>query len=149
MSSQPTSESEGHMSCECYNAPICGCDTSCSTGSICMSDNVNDNYQTCTVCDGDKSDPCNVWYVDGICKLDQLTYDQVWCVLSRVPRAKEDLMKITTDPVLLSLARDSRLVSDESDSDITASNLINKGVPGAGTLPFYTVFKGNTDGSVY
>ena len=131
------------MSCECPNPQVCDCASLCSTKQFCMSDNVNDNYQTCTVCDGDKSDPCNVWYVNGICKLDQLTYDQVWCVLSRVPRAKEDLMKITTDPILLSLARDTRLVSDEIESDKAAADLINKGVPGAGTLPYYTVFKGN------
>lgn len=130
------------MSCGCPNAPVCGC-------SITMTDDVNPNYQTCTVCDGDKSDPCNVWYVNGICKLDQLTYDQVWCVLERVPRAKTDLMKITKDPTLLSLARDSILVSDDIECDKAASDLINKGrAPGAGTLPYYTLFRGNSDGSI-
>jgi hypothetical protein len=130
------------MSCSCPNAPACGCGFS-------MTDDVNPIYQVCSVCDGDKSDPCNVWYVNGVCKLDQLTYDQVWAVLERVPRAKADLMKITTDPTLLSLARDAKLVSDEIESDEAASDLINKGRgSGAGTLPYYTLIKGNSDGSI-
>jgi len=130
------------MSCGCPTAPACGCDFS-------MSDNVNDNYQYCTVCDGDKSDSCNIWYVDGVCKLDQLTYDQVWLILERIPRAKQDLLNITTDPTLRSLANDSHLISDEIESDKAASDLINKGRgTGAGTLPFYTVIRGNSDGSI-
>lgn len=128
--------------CACPTKPFCGCD-------FCMSDDVNPHYQTCTVCDGDKSDPCNIWYVNGICKLDQLTYDQVWCVLIRVPRAKADLMKITTDPVLLSLARDSKLISSEQESNQIAADLINKGTsPNSSTLPYYKYFRGNTDGSI-
>jgi hypothetical protein len=114
-----------------------------------MTDDVNPNYQTCTVCDGDKSDPNNVWFVNGVCKLDQLTYDQVWMVLQRVPRAKADLQKITKDPTLLSLANDARLISDPLDDDKAAADLINKGRgTGAGTLPYYTVLRGNTDGSI-
>jgi hypothetical protein len=158
------------MSCGCSSYPNCDCPENgrgldqyiaagsgaqSASGSDCgcpgfsMSDDVNPNYQTCTVCNGDKSDPCNVWYVNGVCKLDQLTYCQVWAVLERVPRAKADLLKITTDPTLISLANDSRLVSDEIESDQAAADMINKGKgTGAGTLPFYTVLRGNTDGSI-
>ena len=115
-----------------------------------MNGNVNNDYQHCTVCTGDKTGP-NVWYVKGVCKLDQLTYSQVYMVLQRIPSAKADLLKITKDPYLVALANDSKLVSDDLDSDKIAADLINKGDPsgrGANTLPYYTLIGGNTDGSI-
>lgn len=104
-----------------------------------LSDNVNDNYQTCTVCTGDKTD--NVWYVNGQCRLDQLTYDQVHYILQKNPKAKGDLLRITNDPNLIRLANETRPINQEQLDDQRAAKLIN-----GNTLPFYTVLRGNLDG---
>ncbi len=117
---------------------------------ISMSDDVNPERGSgkCTVCDGDKTD--NIWFqpgppgFPGRCILDELTFEQVYYVLQRVPQAKPDLLRITSDPVLIQLANDSRLVTDEIESNQKAADMINK----QGTLPFYTLMRGVIDGSI-
>jgi hypothetical protein len=106
-----------------------------------MDEDVNPNKNCCTTCTGDKTD--NIWYVNGKCKLDELTYEQVWTVLLRNPSAKKDLQRITSDPVLLSLANTTDLIQDDLDGDQAAANRIN-----GDTLPYYKMIKGNIDGSV-
>jgi len=108
---------------------------------MCMDEDVNPNKNCCTTCTGDKTD--NIWYVNGKCKLDELTYEQVWTVLLRNPSAKKDLQRITSDPVLLSLANTTDLIQDDLDGDQAAANRIN-----GDTLPYYKMIKGNIDGSV-
>ena len=95
-----------------------------------------------TLCDGDCAD--NIWFVNGKCLLDNLTYDQVYFVLQRNPNAKKDLLRVTTDRNLLELARQSRLIMDTIQDDMSPYRVINNP---ARTLPFYTLFRGNLNGS--
>jgi hypothetical protein len=113
-----------------------------------MSDAVNLDPNNCTVCNGDTSN--NIWFAPGPpgfpgkCKLDLMTYDQVYAVLSRVPCAKAHLLKITSDPCLVRLANNTKLRVTEIDSNKAATDRIN-----ANTLPYYTVFRGNVGGNVH
>jgi len=102
---------------------------------------VNPNYQTCTICTGDTKN--NIWFVDGQCRLDQLSYDQVFYILSTVPNAKRDLLRITCDKNLVDLANTTKLIQPDSEADKTVTNLVNRN-----TIPFYTAFRGNIDGSI-
>lgn len=106
-----------------------------------MCDRVNENYQKCSVCTGDKTD--NVWYVNGQCRLDQLTYDEVAYVLAKNPKSRGDLLRITNDPRLIRLANEVRPANQEQIDDQRAAKLIN-----SNTLPFYNVLRGNLDGSI-
>lgn len=102
---------------------------------------VNPNYQCCTVCCGDKKN--NIWFVNGQCRLDQLSYEQVYRILQMNPRAKGDLIRITNDPNLIELANTTKLIQPDAADNAVAARLVNKD-----TLPFYTQFKGNIDGSI-
>lgn len=108
-------------------------------GTIDLEDPVNKDYNSCTVCTGDKSN--NIWFVNGKCKLDQLTYEQVQYILSRVPQAKKDLLRITTDPKLLDLANSTKPINQEALDDAAAVKRLHRN-----TLPFYTVLRGNLNG---
>jgi len=114
---------------------------------------VNPNKNCCTLCSGDIRTP-NVWFTPpppgftqgvGRCILDELTFGEVYTVLIRNPDAKKDLLRITRDPDVVALANNSQLIQDPLDSDLRATNLINKG---PNSLPFYTFFRGNIDGSI-
>lgn len=108
---------------------------------------VNPDATKCTLCTGDKTN--NIFYVPRAagypwrCVLDELTYEQVASVIQRVPGAKEDLMRITDDPILLAMARDLELV----ESPIEENERMRKRLH-ANSLPMYTVLKGNIDGSI-
>ena len=95
-----------------------------------------------SLCDGDCSN--NIWFVSGRCKLDNLTYDQVYFVLQRNPNAKNDLLRVTTDPNLIDLANHSSLIQDPIEMDLSPYRVINNP---KNTLPFYTLFKGNMNGN--
>ena len=104
---------------------------------------INDMCDPCntdrlkSLCDGDCSK--NIWFVNGKCKLDQLTYDQVYYILQRNRSAKKDLLRVTTNPALVFLANQSALIMDPIEEDLRPSNLINNPKK---TLPYYTLFKG-------
>lgn len=110
-----------------------------------MSEFVNPEKNCCTVCDGDTSN--NIWYQPGInglegrCKLDELTFEEVYNVLIHVPSARKDLERITTDVRLLTLARESSLISPERDEDEKFAKKVN-----SATLTLHTVFRGNMSG---
>ena len=107
---------------------------------------VNPNPNCCTLCTGDTTN--NVFFVPrapgypGKCMLDEMTFEQVSLTIQRVPGAKEDLMRITDDPLLLAMARNSQLVVDPIDEDEQMRKRLHRN-----SLPYYTVFAGNTDGS--
>lgn len=109
-------------------------------------DPVNPDPTQCTLCTGDTSN--NVFFSSrapgfpGRCVLDEMTYEQVSMVIQRVPGAKEDLMRITDDPLLLKLASESCLVESPLDENERVQKRIN-----ANTLPMYTVLCGNIDGT--
>lgn len=96
-----------------------------------------------SLCTGNKVN--NIWYQCGQCKLDNLTFEQVEFVLQRNPDAKKDLMRITSDPDLLELARDTKLMADPLEDNKVPYDLINNPKT---TLPYYTIMRGNTDGSI-
>jgi len=136
------------MSCSCNQSP-CGCSAvdPCQP-PLCFVDPcqpVNLEPNCSTKCNLDKTD--NIWYVpdqpgfDCKCKLDQMTYGQVIDVLEHVPYSAQQLMRITDDPCLLALARTIKLVVPVQESDALAEDRINKN-----TLPYYTLFRGNTAG---
>lgn len=112
-------------------------------------DRVNPNHNCCTVCNKDKHN--NIFFVPrapgfpGRCILDEMTFEDVHRALATIPRAKQDLLRITDDPELVEMAKESRLVQSEHDDSKAATDMINK----RGTLPFYTVFKGNRDGTIF
>lgn len=112
-----------------------------------MSNSVNNRPSCCSVCTGDVT--CNMFFqaraagFHGRCILDEMTYEQVWFILTRNPNAKRDLMRITTDPILLSLARESGLVETDQQADEQAAKRLN-----ANSLVFYTHMRGNPFGDI-
>lgn len=112
-----------------------------------MDEPVNPNKNCCTYCTGDTK--CNIWFqlrapgFPGRCILDELTYDEVYDVLRRNPQAAADLMRITTNPKLLALAREVKLSQTEQEDAEQAAKRLQ-----ANSLPFYTVLRGNGDGTI-
>lgn len=107
----------------------------------------NPDPTRCTLCTGDTTN--NVFFAPrapgypGRCLLDELTYEQISLTLQKVPKAKADLERITDDQILLKMARDSKLVESPLDEDERMRKRLHEN-----SLPFYTVLKGNIDGSV-
>lgn len=112
-----------------------------------MAEDVNPNKNCCTKCTG--ATESNIWFqlrapgFPGRCILDEMTYDQVYEVLLRNPVAARDLMKITNDPKLLSLAREVKLIQTDQDESEKVQKRLD-----ANSLPFYKVLRGNGDGTV-
>ena len=111
---------------------------------MCMDDAVNPTHNLTTVCTGNMSN--NIWCertaMGYRCRLDLMTYDQVWEVLTRVPNAKSDLLKITDDQCLIFLANRSKLLVDEKEDNLLVMRKFNR------AIPYYTLMRGNTDGSI-
>jgi hypothetical protein len=112
---------------------------------ICMDEAVNPAPYSTTVCTGDPVN--NIWAEktdSGYrCRLDLMTYDQVWEVLTRVPEAKADLLRITDDQCLVYLANSSKLRVDEKEENKRLMNKFNNR-----SLPYYKLMRGNIDGSI-
>jgi hypothetical protein len=103
----------------------------------------------CTKCDlyrvGDK----NVWVergegpsdasCPGICLLDTMSEDQVIYSLEHDEKAREDLLKVTTDPRLIELAQTIPRLPVVDEADAVQADL---GRDTAGAIPFYAVFRG-------
>ncbi len=98
-----------------------------------------------TYCDGDTTN--NVWVegVDeargavGICLLDTMKECQVINVLQRDERARADLLRVTTDPRLRELAMTVAPLPSYEEEDRLQTTINNN----PGSIPFYTVFRGN------
>lgn len=124
------------------NKPNCGDQDPCDPCAQTADPNACATPTRKTYCDGDTKN--NVWmeHVDpdasGICLLDTMTECQVIYTLERDARARQDLLRVTTDPRLLELARTvTPLATSEFADDLQSS--INKN---AESIPFFTVFKG-------
>lgn len=119
-------------------------------GAFRLEDDLNppETRNCCSLCQGDEKD--NIFSVPRApgfpnrCILDELTFDQLYTVLLRNPNAKRDLLRITSDPLLISLANEVKLIADPLEDDKIVEKMIN----GKGTLPFYTQFRGRPDGSI-
>lgn len=134
----------GH-SCICGRIPCCCCGTD-PLKEYDPDSPVNPRPNECTLCTGDTKD--NIFCVPRApgypprCILDEMTWDQVYEVLRMVPKAKGDLMRITCDPALLTLARDTELVESPFDESEKVQKRLD-----ANSLPMYTLFNGNFDGT--
>jgi len=76
----------------------------------------------------------------GVCMLDTLEDCQIIYILQRDEKARQDLIRITSDPHLLELARTTpRLpVVERMDAEQAQFNQPNN----PGSIPFYAVFRG-------
>ncbi len=72
----------------------------------------------------------------GLCMLDSMTIDQVIYVLEHDPRARTDLLKVTSNADLRRLAGEVPLLPRQDAADLEQSADAKAG------LPFYTVFRG-------
>ncbi len=109
-------------------------------------DPCNPNPAAGSLCTGDKSN--NMFFVNGQCKLDQMTYEQVIRVIESVPDGRNDLSRITNDEILLDLAQTVKPADEEIKQSNAIVDLINRGGSSAGTIPFYTVLRGRIDGGI-
>jgi len=78
----------------------------------------------------------------GKCKLDLMTYGQVYAVLTRTSQAKKDLLRITDDPNLIALANTTPVVESDWDDSARVMKRLE-----ANSLPMYYVLHGNFDGT--
>lgn len=98
----------------------------------------------CTYCDGDRKN--NVWVEGvtdedgngGICMLDTMTEAQVIGVLQVNERAREDLLRVTSNPILLDLANKIPRMSTKEEGDKLQTEMNRN----ADSIPFYSVFRG-------
>lgn len=134
----------GSGPCGCQPAPPCDpCQDSLCFVDVCQP--VNPEPNCTTKCNLNRTN--NMWFVpdnpgfDCKCKLDNMTYGQVIRVLETVPYSAKQLMAITDDQCLLMLARTVKIIVPEQEDDAIAEKRINRN-----TLPYYTVFRGNTGG---
>jgi hypothetical protein len=111
--------------------------------AINLCDPCNQNENKVSLCTKPAS-PGNVWIENGYCTLDKITYEVVIHVLSHIHRAANDLREITDDPMLLELANKIGIVRDEKEDN----DILRERISGRNTLHFYTVLRGNIDGSV-
>jgi hypothetical protein len=102
------------------------CCIPCGTGSRC---NINVNGV------------CNAWIakpegedVPGICLLDQLTDEEIICVLQKNPYARADLPKVTTDPTLLGYLEAYPLLSNDWEAEVEMKRFGVKDAPFAYSL---------------
>jgi hypothetical protein len=115
--------------------------------NLCLEDAVNPTYPETTVSNGNTAN--NMWFREGApgyagqCILDTLTYEQVIGVLERVPGAGKDLLKITNDPCLVELANKVGLIVPEQEQNQQVMDRL-----GNRNIPYYTIFRGNIDGSI-
>lgn len=137
--------SSGDCRCGCPS-PICDPDPQCrllwcEQASLC--EKVNPFPNTCTLCNLNVE--CNIFYEDypsgGRCILDEMTFEQVITILSRNPHAKEHMLKITSDPCLIKLANQISLVTPLQEQNLSLMRRLNE------SIPFYTLYKGNINGT--
>lgn len=143
-------------SCSSCNSPQgieCGCDCEdidaacreeyCSTA--CPQDKLNPYAPNCTLCN--LNTECNIFYEikadgNGRCILDEMTFEQLICILQRNPKAKKHLLQITNDSCLLAMANRTGLIVPVSEQNIILQRRINN------NIPYYTLFRGNTGGDI-
>ena len=137
------------MSCGCNQTP-CSCNSGVSVTPIC-----NLTPCTCggcapqldcpaigTLCDLDRN--CNVWVegydaskgVPGICLLDTMDECQVINSLQRSQKAKDDLLRVTSNEYLRNLANTLPLLPTGNEGD-TLQKEVNQN-----SIPFYSIFRG-------
>jgi hypothetical protein len=110
-----------------------------------MSEKVNPAPNDCTLCNLNKS--CNMFFLPqpgypGRCILDEMTFEQVYWILSHNPSAKCHMLRITSDPCLVKMANATGLVIPIPEQNAELERRLND------SIPFYTLFKGNLFGDI-
>lgn len=114
------------MSTNTTTTPCC---TPCATsGSKCTGDRRNNAWVAGDV------DPLTG--LGGVCLLDQLTEEEIGCVLQKNAIARKDLPKITSDPEILGLLEKYKLLSPDWPAEVEMNRL------GAGPAPLYYTLMG-------
>jgi hypothetical protein len=132
----------------------CGVDLYCESGHQtpcnCSGVSIVGGVDACpprptTLCDRyDRSVP-NVWVEGdpgaiGVCMLDTMTEEQIIYCIERDDKARMDLLKVTSDPGLLELARKIASLPTTNETDGMQA-LLNKNNSPA-SIPFYGLFRG-------
>lgn len=76
----------------------------------------------------------------GVCMLDTMTDEQVIYSIERDEQARADLLKITTDPHLLELARTIPKLPTVEETDVEQAQFNQP--HNSGSIPFYSIFRG-------
>lgn len=76
----------------------------------------------------------------GVCMLDTMTDAQIIYVIERDPKAREDLLKVTSDPHLLALVAAIAPLPTQQEDDKLQSDINRNHAPSS--LPFYSLFRG-------
>ena len=124
------------MSCGCQVSP-CSCAGECPTPPMTKCDRYVAGSQNCWVERGNSPNDVNA---PGVCMLDTMNDEQIIYTLERDNQAREDLLKVTTDPHLLELAKTipPLPVVEEADVEQALLNQPNN----SGSIPFYSIFRG-------
>lgn len=124
------------MSCGCNQSP-CACEL--QPVEVCdppVPVTKCDRYDGTDNCWVEKGDPSAA----GVCMLDTMDDSQIINVLEHDQRARADLLKVTSDPDLLKLARTIPKLPVQERADIEQA-LVNKPNEPA-SIPFYALFRG-------
>lgn len=124
------------MACTCNSNP-CGC-----SPAACG--------KPCTKCDLYKPGDKNVWIdrgcssadvnAPGVCMLDTMTDAQIIYIIERDPKAREDLLKVTSDPHIRGLVASIAMLPTQQEDDKIQSD-VNRNHSG-NSIPFYALFRG-------
>jgi hypothetical protein len=76
----------------------------------------------------------------GVCMLDTMNDAQVIYAIERDEQAREDLLKITSDPHLLELAKTVPRLPIVEETDMEQAQINQPNNPGS--IPFYSIFRG-------
>lgn len=125
------------MACSCSSSPCSCVANACPTPPATKCDRYVSGTKNVWIERGDGPSDMNAI---GVCILDTLCDEQVIYTLERDDQARADLLKITSDPHLLELARTiPRLpVVEQTDAEQAQLNQSNN----VGSIPFYSVFRG-------
>lgn len=132
----------------------CGCVNPCNCPNRYESEPEQTLGDAChprrTKCDLYRQGDQNVWVergsssvdVDcpGVCMLDTMTDAQVIYVVERDQKAREDLVKVTSDPHLLQMAENIARLPTQQDDDRLQSDMNRNHAPAS--TPFYALFRG-------
>jgi len=126
------------MACSCNRIP---CDCS-SVPAGCG--------RPCSKCDLYRMGDKNVWVergnssadvnAPGVCMLDTMSDSQVIYVLERDEKAREDLVKVTSDPHLLNFVHTIARLPTQQEDDKLQSDVNRNHAPAS--IPFYALFRG-------
>lgn len=124
------------MSCGCNVSP-CACQTICPPLSTSKCNLFQPGMKNVWIERGDGPNDATAL---GVCMLDTLCEDQVIYILERDDVARADLLKITTDPTLVGLAKTIPRLPIVEETDVEQALINQPNNPAS--IPFYAIFRG-------